>query len=127
MDNLLPYAPNSFKMFYCPGRRSGTNYCYDSQNARTSDRFKQMGYYWLLLVNGDGTVKQSVSYFTPSPFPQTTVGETKRVMISCLYGLEGINPHDFRLNVGYADGHVGQLAANKRLDHIFSATTLLPK
>ncbi|AHF90241.1 N-terminal cleavage protein [Opitutaceae bacterium TAV5] len=123
MDHLLPYVPNSFKMFYCPGKIEGT-YCYATQNARTdSTRFRQTGYYWVC------TIGTSLG-LTPS-LPQNINGESKRVMISCLSNLgTPAFPHDERINIAFADGHVGRLPAKKQItaaSGVIDKTTLVLK
>jgi len=120
MDQLLPYI-NNHKLFYCADRRSGT-YSYPVQNARTSQRFRQMGYYWACTQN------TAALKLTPS-LPQKLIGSGGRGMMSCLTGLGGIpDPHDGSVNIAFADGHVASLPKPVRLGATyFDPQTLLLK
>jgi len=120
MDQLLPYASKE-KIFYCADRRSGT-YSYPVQSARTSQRFRQMGYYWACSRS------TSALQLTPT-LPQKTTGSGQRAMMGCLTGLGGITyPHDGNINVAFADGHVARMVHNVQLSATyFDAKTLLLK
>lgn len=109
IDQLFAYV-NTTKAFYCAGVPEESSYSFSSQNARTTMRFRQMGYYWL-----PSPLSQSAFGARPS-LPQTRMGEPNRVLMTCIYNVGGAGrPHDSNLNVAFADGSVGLLGQGRSI------------
>lgn len=122
IDQLFAYV-GGHRAFYCAGVPEDSSYSFGSQHARTAQRFRQMGYYWL-----PSPLSQNAFGARP-PLPQTRMGEPGRVMMVCVYNVGGAGrPHDSNLNIALADGSVGRLGSGKAISTAtLDFNTLLPR
>jgi len=111
---LLPYADGGAKIFYCTDAQG--NYSYENQASR-SDKNKPywtIGYYWL---PADGP------FAKPSTLPQTIHGDPRCVLATCI-DFNNATPHDGRINLAYADGHVSEAPKSGHVWDLVNFSTL---